>query len=289
MLLRTIQSIYPLLIICYMSMGGLLCLFAIQSYIGSAGTPLIYLICASIMIGVYVLNRYTDSLEDFANNIETYVYFSKHQLFLWLGIGLLLFAMISLIITERLNYFHLILLGIGIGYSIQIVPWIENGQLKLYRFKEIPFIKNISVATAWGISLFIIPISFSGSEVALPRNLWILCVSCIILVFNNTMFSDIRDIPGDKLANAKTLPILFGETKCILFLITLNFLWSNYLLIVFYLGLINASHYAFLLLICHFPTIYIFASTRKEASSKLITVLSESDLLIYAIGLYLLS
>lgn len=75
-------------------------------------------------------------------------------------------------------------------------------------FKKIPFVKNVICC-----SLVAFSILFCGSSVATnnPLPLWIATQHVFAGSLHNELLLDIRDIEGDKSANIKTIPVLFGK------------------------------------------------------------------------------
>lgn len=75
-------------------------------------------------------------------------------------------------------------------------------------FKKIPFVKNVICC-----SLVAFSILFCGSAVATnnPLPLWIATQHVFAGSLHNELLLDIRDVEGDKAANTKTVPVLFGK------------------------------------------------------------------------------
>ncbi len=282
------MNLWPLIIVVYLSITGLLCVLSAQFYMGVKPNPIIGAICVGIIFGIYILNRYTDSLEDFTNDIHRYMFFSKRKFLFLLGIIAIAFSILTLLILEKLNYYHLLLIGLGITYSFKLIPWVSKNKLVFYRLKEIPFIKNVVVAVAWGLSIFMIPISFADHLVKETSYINLLCISCIILVLNNTVFGDIRDLNGDLIAKTKTLPVLWGARKCFFLLFAIDFCWLLTILIVNHFSPVDPMHFIFLVSVALFPLVYILPYIFKIMSTTQISFLSESDLLFFAVGLFAL-
>ena len=92
-------------------------------------------------------------------------------------------------------------------------------------FKKIPFVKNVICS-----SLVAFSILFCGSTLATnnPQPLLIAAQHVFAGSLHNEILLDIRDIEGDKSANIKTIPVLFGETtawKLATSVIIVNIAW----------------------------------------------------------------
>jgi 4-hydroxybenzoate polyprenyltransferase len=75
-------------------------------------------------------------------------------------------------------------------------------------FKKIPLVKNVICS-----SLVAFSILFCGSSIAAnnPLLLWIATQHVFAGSLHNELLLDIRDLEGDKAANIKTVPVLFGK------------------------------------------------------------------------------
>ena len=65
-----IAELKPMLILLYLSFMGCLCVFSVQMYMGLRFEPLICLCSMGIIFGIYTSNRFTDTEEDFTNDIQ---------------------------------------------------------------------------------------------------------------------------------------------------------------------------------------------------------------------------
>ncbi|MBD3392771.1 MAG: hypothetical protein GF418_11775, partial [Chitinivibrionales bacterium] len=67
-----LNDVLPLIVILYLGVLGMYCVHAVQLYIGAPPRILAGVIFMGIVFGIYVLNRFTDITEDFANDIGKY-------------------------------------------------------------------------------------------------------------------------------------------------------------------------------------------------------------------------
>jgi 4-hydroxybenzoate polyprenyltransferase len=280
----------PAFILFYLSMMGFLSIFSAQKYLGLSIEPLNGLTYMGIIFGVYTLNRFTDTAEDFTNDIGRLLFFQRKKAFLYLAVAALSTSIGALLLAEKLNWMHLLLLAMGFAYSYRMIPWYSRaGGLRLVRIKEMTFVKNLAVSFLWSASVFVVPILYSGAKGFDVIMVWLLACGLFISTLNNTLFDDIMDEPGDRVAGIKTLPAAWGARNSAAMLMTVDVAW---LIGVAFLRLghrIDSAHAAFLAFLGLYPFLYMGLWMRKAAPKGLIDFLSETDLLLFAIGMLLLS
>ncbi len=291
------QSVYryflifrPFLMILYLALGGMLCVFSAQAYLGM---PLNYglgIISMGIIFAVYSLNRFTDTREDFANDLGSLMFFLERKFLYAAAVIALGGIVLTLAIFQKLSSYHLFLIALGLFYSYRLLPWYRPGEGFIFRrLKEFILVKNILVAALWGISIFAIPLLFTDYALADYSMVYILAASITLSTFNNTICCDIRHIAGDQLADNRTLPCQWGSKKSYLLLLAINLLWLILLVSVYFTNLIDWKHFLFLLLMFFHPLIYILPYYYSSFQKTVIDFLSESDLLLFMAGLALLS
>lgn len=95
-------------------------------------------------------------------------------------------------------------------YSIPVTV----SKKKLFRLREIPYLKIFLIATVWSTSTILLPIvqsenSFSIAHVA------VMLVERFLFIFAITIPFDIRDLEADRQANLKTIPMLLNSQKAL--------------------------------------------------------------------------
>ena len=159
--MQSIHSLYhnfrPLIIVLYLSIMGMACTSAVMFYMGMTPDLLIGLIFMGFVFFIYMINRFSDIQEDFANDIKKVLFFTNHKILFKIGIAVIILAGVGLATVNKLNLFHIILISTGILYSYRFIPWYKRGRgILYYRIKDLPFLKNLIVALLWGTSIFII-------------------------------------------------------------------------------------------------------------------------------------
>lgn len=280
----------PAFILVYLSLTGCLCMYAVQRYLGSGFDAVNCLSFMGIIFGVYTLNRFTDTAEDFTNDIGKLLFFQKKRMFLWLAVSALAGSIAILVAERRLNWMHFLLLAMGFGYSYRIIPWFSlSGGYRLMRIKEMTFLKNLSVSFLWGASVFVVPLLNAPSGLHGSFAVWMLGAGLFLSTLNNTLFDDILDEPGDRVAGIRTLPTAWGVRKSQFLLLSLDALWLAGVAALGIAGRIDASHALFLAALGLYPFVYIGLNLSGRAPKGLVDALSESDLFLFAAGMLLLS
>lgn len=280
----------PAFILLYLSSMGFLCILAAQKYMGVKVEPVNCLSFMGIIFGVYTLNRFTDTAEDFTNDLGRLLFFQRQKAFLYLACASLAASLGFLAFKDKLNWMHFLLLGMGFAYSYRLVPWYARGTgFRLLRIKEMTFLKNLAVSFLWGASVFIVPILYSAPVLNHRGMIWLLACALFLSTLNNTLFDDILDEAGDRVAGIKTLPTVWGAGKSQLMLMALDVLWLLGVTGLYLAGNIDQSHAAFLAFMALYPFVYMSLNAQGALSKGWVDFLSETDLLLFSVGLLLLS
>lgn len=284
-----LEELKPILVLAYLSAMGCLCMFSVQSYLGSGLEPRLCLCFMGIIFGVYTFNRFTDTTEDFATDIGRVLFFQRKRIFLFLAIGAMVGSALLLAAEGKLNWMHCLLLGIGFGYSYRSIPWYTPaGGFRLVRIKEMTLVKNLAVSFLWGASVFVLPVLYAGYAGRDPRLLLLLGGGLFLATLNNTLFDDILDADGDRVAGIRTLPTTLGARGSYLLLWSLDLAWIAASGAFWMAGWIDGAHAAFLALLGAYPFLYMGLTLRGRLPKAWIDFVAESDLLLFSIGLALL-
>ena len=156
--------------------------------------PLALLVFFACLL-VYSMNRITDREED-AINMPDRMQF-PHRLRIFLLVISLVFYVILLMIVLQKNL---------LSFVIGLLPLIIGFMYSVLRLKRIFILKNILIAAAWGSSVLIVPAYYENWS-------WVcglLFLFFFLLLFLNTIISDIKDIKGDSIFGIRTLPGRLG-------------------------------------------------------------------------------
>jgi len=280
----------PLLYVVYLSFLGTMAACAGLLYLGHTPTPLLVFVCAALIFSIYILNRFSDMKEDFANDSQRALFFSQDKKLLYIGVISLVGAALILAALGKLNNYFIALITLGLLYSYNIVPYIHVKRgIDFLRLKELPVVKNILVAVLWGASIFLVPMYFFNIQFAQSHVLFILITAMSLSTLNNTVFGDILDMEGDRLANNRSLPILIGAQNTLYGLIGINVIWALVLGFLYSSAVIDLKHFAFLLVLCAYPFSYIIPFMMKNASRKALEFFTESDLLVFSVGIFVVT
>lgn len=205
---------------------------------------------------VYNLNRKTDEKEDAVNHEDRYRFTKKYEKYLYTaaiagcGFALLLGALYGPM-TFLMVLFPLIL---GILYSIPCLPPSTGYR----RLKEIPLLKNLIVAVAWGVPLTFIPLFVTNTAVTLATSISLVYLSSFVFIAST--LPDIRDTVGDKLAGIRTIPVVIGSERTMVLLTGINLVVGTSAVIISALYLSPV-----VMLILAASTIYTHISIRSFA------------------------
>lgn len=173
------------------------------------------LICGFDWFIVNLLNRVVDLKEDKENQIVGTSFVERNRRgILIFGLGALILSFAGTILywpgltPWRLGYHFL-----GLIYNWALIPGMK-------RLKELYFFKNTASACGFLITVFAYPIStFSNSPwvegVTWETVIWALSFFFLFELSYEVIY-DLRDIEGDRLADAKTYPVVHGEKVALL-------------------------------------------------------------------------
>jgi 4-hydroxybenzoate polyprenyltransferase len=170
------------------------------------------LACFFLTLTTYNLNRLTDLDEDLINAPEKANYAKKHQtgiLLTVLGSGgaALLFASFCDLFAVCVI---LIAIGLGCLYSVRIFG---------FRLKDVFVVKNVTIAGTSVICAAFLPLAVHFS---INMAISLVAYFVFIKVLINTILFDVRDVEGDRLAGAETVPVLLGKQRTKGLLLGLN-------------------------------------------------------------------
>ena len=232
-------------------------------------------VLVGVVFSVYNLNRKTDEAEDALNHEKRFEVTSRLEkpLFISAILSYSIVLIIAAVNSLAATLIALIPLISGILYSVPVLP--ETWQY--HRLKEIPAIKNIVVAGAWGLSFSLIPVFMAGFKPDI--------VTAIVFMFIFTwtiigsVLPDIRDREGDEMTGVKTIPVILGIKKTRILLTIFNTFTGIFFIIA---GLIFISFAASVILACSviYSQVCIFMIGTRETDDTLVDIVSDGQFLI---------
>jgi 4-hydroxybenzoate polyprenyltransferase len=170
------------------------------------------LACFFLTLATYNLNRLTDLDEDLINAPEKANYAQKHQtgiLFAVLGS-----AGAALLFASSCDLFAVCVIITAIGlaclYSVRIFG---------FRLKDVFVVKNVTIAATSVICAAFLPLAAHFNiNIAIALVAYFVFIKVLI----NTILFDVRDVEGDRLAGAQTVPVALGKQKTKYLLLGLN-------------------------------------------------------------------
>lgn len=285
-----LEEMKPALALFYLSFMGCFCVLSVQMYLGIGFDPVICLVFMAFIFGIYTYNRFTDLEEDFTNDIARVLFFQKKRAYFGMAVTALLGSFAFLLASGKLTLLHFLLLSVGIGYSRRLIPWWSPASgFRLLRIKELTLVKNLAVSFLWGACVFLVPIQYSAVPAAhLEFAPW-LGIGLILSTLNNTLFDDILDEAGDRVAGIRTLPTVWGSRGSYALLWLLDGVWLATVAVLMAGGLLDSGHAAFLALLALYPVAYMVLHLTGKSPKFLTNFLAESDLLLFGAGMMLLA
>ncbi len=198
----------------YLAFGaGCLC-YACTKLQGISNSLLPSIVAMLYILGMHIFNHLTAIHADIYNEPKRAAYYKKNK---W---QLAIFAMAAgatgLFLVSRMGIVPFILLFImsvlGLSYNLRVIPaTFCHGKYK--KLSDIPGSKTILIALAWGIVTALLPaISIFGKFSLATIPAFLLSTG---IVFARTVFFDILEMQGDRIAGQKTIPLLLGDKKTI--------------------------------------------------------------------------
>lgn len=285
-----LEEMKPALALFYLSSMGCFCVLSVQVYLGLGVDPVICLVSMALIFGIYTYNRFTDLEEDFTNDIARVIFFQRKRAFFGIAVTALLGSFAFLLATGGLTWLHFLLLAVGIGYSLRLVPWwTPAAGFRLLRVKEMTLVKNLAVSFLWGACVFMVPILHAGAPAGRLESAPWLGIGLVLSTLNNTLFDDILDEAGDRVARIRTLPTVWGAGRSYALLWALDGAWLAAVAALHAWGRLDLGHAAFLSLLAIYPLLYMGAHLSGRSPASLTGFLAESDLAVFGAGLLLLA
>jgi len=295
MRINDVRNLKAPLNLVYLSFAGWACVYSVEAYLHlgfELGGSLTFM---GIIFGIYTMNRLTDTVEDFTNDIGRLLFFQHKRIFFCLGAFSLAASAGWLLWEGKLTWLHYLLMCIGLGYSFRIVPWYARGGMRWTRIKEMVLVKNLSVAFLWGAAIFLVPIHYAAIRNINEAHVWLLAAGLIISCFNSTLFDDIVDEPGDRVAGIKTVPTVWGVHRSIRILLSIDAAWTLLAVTLAFAYRVNAGHAMFLVGMGLYPLAYLLPHSRslnvggKSGTGRWpVESLAEGNLIFFAVGMLLL-
>lgn len=245
---------------------------------------------ALLVFGIYAINRYTD-VEDMINDPEKNSFFINNKIYLYITITLFIFSIGLLILKEKLTLYHIVLLLLGISYSVKVIPFInKKHQVVFKRLKDLPFAKSLIVSLLLGTAFFAISMSVYSNLIINNFEIITIMISFTLGIFMNTNFADLRDLKGDKAVGVPTIPVIFGRKNTYLgTMIIPGIIWSAASVYFLISNMISMPLFTLFALNLLFPLLYISLYNYKDSFKKYVQPVSDSCVLIYAVGLVVIS
>jgi len=216
-LLRTVRDVLRFFLIGHLWVAlGAFSLTHAATLLAGRVPDLIHPSMAALYIwAMHVLNRFLDRGASTYNEPDQAHFYKTHRTRLIItGVGA---VAVALMLAWSLGVGVLVAMagvsGLGVVYSIPIVPVRRERRWKGAKIKDIPGSKTLAESLAWGVVIALIPllengfISWPGTVAAF--------VFVVSVVYVRSALFDIFQVQGDLIVGVETLPITIGEKRTI--------------------------------------------------------------------------
>ena len=184
-----------------------------QGLVPSHRTLEFLLIAFLFLYSLHNLNHFLDREAEQFNDPERIRFFDRNKR--WLASTGILAQILVLILTFRIGtamfLISLLVMVVGLLYSVPLVPPAIRGKIPYSRIKDIPGSKSIAVALGWGFVAAFLPALAVGFE-HLSAFLQTFMVILVLVYVRSSIF-ELLEVQGDMIVGNETLPILLGEKR----------------------------------------------------------------------------
>jgi 4-hydroxy-3-methylbut-2-enyl diphosphate reductase len=173
-----------------------------------------FFVAFGYLFAIHNLNRYADYKTKRLNDPRQEAFWRNYSLPIIVMSGFALVLSVYFALQEGMVQFVLLLIMVllGILYSVPILPKVITNIIRVRKLKEIPGSKTFFVALAWSFVTVLIPALDTNAFA--PENLSVFLLIGLF-VFIRTVLFDVFDVQGDMIAGKETLPVCIGEKKSI--------------------------------------------------------------------------
>jgi (E)-4-hydroxy-3-methyl-but-2-enyl pyrophosphate reductase len=270
----------------YVAVGSGLFSLASAILMGLSPRPLFFVVTASYVFSMHILNHFTDIRAMEINEPARLVFYRKHRRLLITGA--VLASLASLAGAAFLGFLPFLILlvatSLGVAYSVRLLPRAKRGAIKFSRLKDIPGSKEVLVALAWATVISLVPFAAS------PRLITLVSVAAVFLftgtlVFIRSVSYSLKDIQGDRILGNETIPVILGERRARLLCVFLG-AFLVVLLTTSYLFRWTSGLALFLLPLVPYALYYLNRSSRLVGKSIVADILIDTQ--FYIAGLLVL-
>ncbi len=202
----------------FLALGAAALTFTASRLIGFEPNFYNSLLAFFYVLAMHVLNKQLSLPKDRSLCYGALKFFARYQpVLVGMGVaGLCLSLLLSFALSISVFGLMLISVGLGIIYSLAIIPRGWFAGLRYRRLMDIPGSKDLFMAGAWTVVVVLVPFIEEGQLVWPP--MFFTAAFVFLLVLMRSIVFDNRDIEGDITLGKETLPIILGIRRTMVLL-----------------------------------------------------------------------
>ena len=255
------------------------CLLSVSFFLQGFYSFQAVLACFFLAVAIYNLNKLTDLQEDSVNVPERASFVKRYYSYIITSVVVSFCAAIVCAFSCNPYSISAVVLGFCIGalYSVRLFG---------VRLKEIPLVKNVTVAGTCVVGAVLVPFAAHLSSLIAIS---LIAYFVFFTAFINTVLFDVRDLEGDQRSGTRTIPVSLGLNKTRGLLLVLNSTYVPWLLICSLQGLFrNFLPLLACITVYHYGCILYFC--KKDAKiRKTVDALVEGEWIVVALLAVLLA
>lgn len=220
LLARVVHNVVAVLIYSqiFLALGAAAVTFTASRLVGIEPKFYNSLLAFFYVLAMHVLNKQLSLPKDRSLCYGALKFFSRYQpVLIGMGVAGLCFSlMLSFALSISVFGLMLISIGLGIIYSLAIVPSGWFAGLRYRRLMDIPGSKDLFMAAAWTVVVVLVPFIEEG-RLVWPPMLFTASFVFLLVLMRSIVF-DNRDIEGDITLGKETLPIVLGVRRTMVLL-----------------------------------------------------------------------
>lgn len=99
----------------------------------------------------------------------------------------------------------------GVVWVLYAMDWISTSSVSIQRLKDVLFVNSVLVATAWSLTIVLLPIAYANATVTPAAG--VIFGYFVLATFVNTEIANVRDVKSDRASGVSTLPTVLSVAR----------------------------------------------------------------------------